>query len=163
MSSPRQITANRANAQHSTGPRSTAGKRQSARNARKHGLAVAVSAIPELSQEVADLARAIAGEDHGNSLVLQAAVHVAEAAIDVLRVRHAKTDLLIRLSLAPDHPTRSPLEAATSVGPQEATLEIFGGTRLEQLDRYERRALSRRSAAIKAFDALRAAAQAEQS
>ena len=38
MASPAQITANRVNAQYSTGPTSVEGKARSARNARKHGL-----------------------------------------------------------------------------------------------------------------------------
>jgi hypothetical protein len=38
MATTGQITANRANAQRSTGPRTAAGKAVSARNARKHGL-----------------------------------------------------------------------------------------------------------------------------
>lgn len=38
MASPAQLTANRSNAQHSTGPTSVEGKARSSRNARKHGL-----------------------------------------------------------------------------------------------------------------------------
>src|SRR5512144_2165864 len=36
--SPRRVAANRANARKSTGPRTAAGKKRVARNARKHGL-----------------------------------------------------------------------------------------------------------------------------
>jgi hypothetical protein len=38
MATPQQTAANRANAQHSTGPRTEAGKAASSQNARKHGL-----------------------------------------------------------------------------------------------------------------------------
>ena len=47
MSSERKIEANRANAQHSTGPQTEAGKSQSAQNARQHGLSAATLFIPE--------------------------------------------------------------------------------------------------------------------
>jgi hypothetical protein len=109
MTSPRKIAANRANAQRSTGPRSAAGKASSRRNGAKHGLAVPVSALPDLRQEVARLAQQIAA--CGESLLLQeAATHVAEAAIDVLRVRKARTHVLEELMRALDQPPPPPVE-----------------------------------------------------
>lgn len=47
MSSDRKIEANRANAQHSTGPQTEAGKAASSQNSRKHGLSSATLFIPE--------------------------------------------------------------------------------------------------------------------
>ena len=47
MSSHRQNEANRANAQHSTGPQTEAGKEKSSQNARQHGLSSATIFIPE--------------------------------------------------------------------------------------------------------------------
>jgi hypothetical protein len=38
MTSPKQLEANRTNAKHSSGPKSTNGKARSSRNALKHGL-----------------------------------------------------------------------------------------------------------------------------
>ena len=46
MASPAQITANRANAQRSTGPRSAEGKSASSMNALKHGLDAETTVIP---------------------------------------------------------------------------------------------------------------------
>ena len=46
MATPAQITANRANAQHSTGPRSAEGKSASRFNALKHGVDAASIALP---------------------------------------------------------------------------------------------------------------------
>lgn len=46
MSSDRKTEANRANAQHSTGPQTEAGKAASSQNARKHGLSSASIFIP---------------------------------------------------------------------------------------------------------------------
>lgn len=47
MSSDSQIAANRANARHSSGPRSARGRARAASNALKHGLAAARVVIPE--------------------------------------------------------------------------------------------------------------------
>lgn len=55
MASPRQKAANRLNAAHSTGPKSEAGRRRSAVNARRHGLTSSVESsdsggqIPEIA------------------------------------------------------------------------------------------------------------------
>jgi hypothetical protein len=61
MVSSKQAAANTANARRSTGPRSIAGKARSRVNAFKHGLAVPVSALPELAPEILHLARTLAG------------------------------------------------------------------------------------------------------
>ena len=47
MSSDRKIEANRANAQHSTGPQTDEGQAKSSQNARKHGLSAATLFLPE--------------------------------------------------------------------------------------------------------------------
>jgi hypothetical protein len=47
MASPAQITANRANAEHSTGPTSAHGKKRSSRNSTRHGLTARDLYIPE--------------------------------------------------------------------------------------------------------------------
>jgi len=103
MTSPRKIAANRANAQRSTGPRSAAGKASSRRNATKHALSVPVSALPGFAQEVAQLAKQLA-EGRENYLVQEAATRVAEAAIDVFRVRRARLQILEELISALDQP-----------------------------------------------------------
>ncbi len=159
MASSLKITANQANAQRSTGPRSAAGKRQSRLNAIKHGLAMSVPAVPELSQEVISLTQAIAGEDQGNVRFFQAATLVAEAAIDLLRVRRVKTELYNGLSSNRGSLTPLQAEAAIHASRQSGASEVSIWEQLERLERYERRALSRRNSAIRAFNAARAAAQ----
>jgi hypothetical protein len=123
-------TANRANAARSTGPRTRAGKAAVAKNALRHGLSLPVLADPALAPEVAALTGLIAG-DGASGAAQAAALRIAEAQVDVLRVRRVRGEIM-----------------AKDFGEGDIT------ARLMRLDRYERRALSRRKAAIKAFDAL---------
>ena len=76
-------------ARGSGGPRSEKGKQQSARNALKHGLAVPVSRDPNLTPEVVRLARKICGQRDD---LLDTAIEVAEAQIDLARVRRLRTE-----------------------------------------------------------------------
>jgi hypothetical protein len=143
MTSPRKTAANRANAQRSTGPRSVAGKTASRRNAKKHGLSVPVSAHPDLAREVAQLAQQIA---RGNEslLVQEVATRVAEASIDVLRVRKARLQVLEELMsalnstppasvekrlpplpLLPRQPTRGAMSRAYDEGGEAAVTTLW--------------------------------------
>ena len=127
MTSARKLEANRRNARASTGPRTAAGKARAAQNARRHGLSLAALCNPSCSGEVEALARAIAGADAGLER-LGLARAIAGAQIDVVRARRA------RLALYPQ------------------VLEGDALARLVAIDRYERRAFSRRNAAIRVFD-----------
>jgi hypothetical protein len=62
MTSERKVTANRANARASTGPRTRQGKIRSAQNARRHGFSVSVLTDPLLSEDAENLAHALAGK-----------------------------------------------------------------------------------------------------
>jgi len=81
--------ANRANAARSTGPRTRAGKAVVARNALRHGLSVPVLADASLAAEAAALVRQIAGEDASEPR-REAALRIAEAQVDVLRIRRVR-------------------------------------------------------------------------
>src|SRR5262249_61895796 len=100
--SPRKLKANRA----STGPRTAAGKACAACNARKHGLSVSVVSDPSLVAEVTILAQQIAGEG-ANKHLQQLAARIAEAQIDLFRIRSARRKLLslTRIDLEPVIPT----------------------------------------------------------
>jgi hypothetical protein len=71
MISERKFEANRQNARASTGPRSEEAKQRSARNARRHGLAIPIGADPELAARAAKLARRIAGPHPGDEILKQ--------------------------------------------------------------------------------------------
>jgi hypothetical protein len=132
MASERQIAANRRNAKKSSGPRSADGKARSRRNALCHGLSIASRAIPAFQQDVMLLARALspAGEDIGD-----AALVAADAEIDLLRIRKIRACLLETLSLVANDATSSNLADVND--------------KLGKLERYERRAFSRRNRALR--------------
>jgi hypothetical protein len=110
MASARKVKANRANAQASTGPKTAQGKARTAHNARRHGLSLSILADPVLSTEAESLARKIAGQGATRE-ILGLGRRVAEAQIDVMRVRQARLDLLSRnlndLDYRPDKYFRS--------------------------------------------------------
>jgi len=137
MTSARKRCANRRNARKCTGPRTAAGKARSARNALRHGLARSARLDLELMRAIATLARAIAGEGASDQR-RKCADRIAAAHVEVMRVRKAKQGLYA----------------------QGRDWDDFT-KRLVKLDRYERRALSRRKFAMRRLDAAPPATQSD--
>jgi len=95
MTTERKIRTNRANARASTGPKTGRGRARAAQNALRHGLSLSVYSDPALSEEVEALAREIAGPG-ANAEIQELARRVAEAQIDMRRVRYARHQFLSR-------------------------------------------------------------------
>ena len=129
----RRVFANRLNARNSTGPRTAAGKAVVARNARRHGLSLPLGREQAIELDVDALARRIVGSIAGlepEPRLHALACRIAEAQLDLARVRRARLPVRARLETDP-----------------AAAHELL------RLDRYERSALARRKFALRAFDA----------
>jgi hypothetical protein len=162
----------------STGPKTVQGRARAARNRFRHGLSLPVHSDPTWSEEVQALAREIAGTN-ANADIRDLARRVAEAHIDVRRIRQARHRLLSHALSDPYYDARAktrgkaallgallgknppdvPMEVvmkfvtSTPEGPQKfATILAQEATQLLAMDRYERRALSRRKSAIRDFN-----------
>ncbi len=177
MTSVRKIKANRANARVSTGPKTRHGRFRSAKNALRHGLSLPVESDPALREQVQALASQIAGPSAGAHIQLLAR-RIAEAQVDlpVRDVRHqflshklnnphydsrANTREMVAVlfkllrPVAPDIPTATMMKFLDTRPHgllKLATILLQGTKQLLPLDRYERRALSRRKFAIHALD-----------
>ena len=148
MTPPTKVLPNQHNARANTSSKSATGKARSSTNARRHGLAVPIWSDAALAAEAIALAKHIAGPA-ASAGVRAHAIEVADAQIEVVRVRRWRLDLM-RQHLS---------EVEDSHGPhskyKKALIVANRAAQLQSLDRYERRAVSRRNRAIQSLDAVR--------
>lgn len=132
MASRRRSAASRDNGKKSRGPKTAVGKSISRRNAFRHGLAIAIGSEPAFRAEVEALAKLLVGK---NRSVTEFARTAAEAALDLQRIRKTRASQFTP-AFENDPPVEAYAELAESLG---------------SLERYERRAFSRRKRALRAL------------
>jgi hypothetical protein len=182
------------------GPLTAGGKARASQNARRHGLSLSVFRDRIASLEIEDLTRKICQSRQGartdedgpegmgvgaDRELVQMARRIAEAQVDLLRVRRARHHLISRAFSDPHFRPGKGLRAwirllasaaallkqglalpqemreAIQVKPQGAEKLVLilsdASAELARMDRYERRALWRRKFAIREFDAAQVA------
>jgi len=184
VTSARKVQANRTNARASTGPKTAAGRVRSAQNARRHGLSLSAVSDPALSPDIKALGQTIAGAGADCELI-ECAHRIAAAQIDIARVRLARHEAIARALSNPEYQSSAAIKLSAILakrvekyssllrpetvrqfrishpipkptGPNKlATILSELSAKLLAMDRYERRALSRRKFAIREFDRVR--------
>jgi hypothetical protein len=160
MTSERKIAANRRNGRRSRGPRTTAGKATSSRNALRHGLAASLPDEPAICGKVETLARAIAGPGANTAQMNQAKL-IAEAQLDLARIRGAKVRAMdahaLEMSTSQGTIREDEIEGenpSSEKGGSEERATPLSHEILRQLlkmERYERSAILRRRRAMRAL------------
>jgi hypothetical protein len=131
MTSDRQLAANRRNARKSTGPVSVSGKRRSRENALRHGLAIDVDRDPLLRAD-ADRMAQVLSRARGEPSITLTTQDAAAAEIDLLRISKIRASIFDTF-----YKSERSLQDLTRLNQE-----------LGKLDRYERRAFSRRRRAL---------------
>src|SRR6266487_6319962 len=146
MATDRQIAANRRNGALSRGPKTAAGKARSSRNALKHGLAIPIRRDRATARKIRRAARQMAPAAVGDSI--RNAQIAAEANFELARVRAAFEAVVARMSISSHTSNAGPWDTC-STGSGKSAAPIRTLAELDKLDRYERRAFSRRRRALR--------------
>lgn len=172
MSSAKQIEANRRNAQKSKGPRTAAGKARASRNSRKHALCTISRNNPLFAPRIEAIARAICSEAT-NAELWEQALTIGECTTLLACAKAEGVALLERLLGGPPvHIDDTQGAGGAELGASQRQLALrrdeheamsLASRDLDRLERYERRALSRRKRAIEAFMAINLAVHGDRS
>jgi hypothetical protein len=184
LTSDRQQRANQANAKASKGPKTKGGRARSARNALRHGLSIPVCKEPSLSIQAEEIALKLAGPDPDETLLDRArAIGEAQVNLNRVRIRRNAllAQLLADGTYRPLSAYKRQVGEMRAIDRVERILgrsfdlddighltelkplkddEKFATVvedrvrELAALDRYERRAISKRKSAIRAFDSV---------
>jgi hypothetical protein len=138
MATDRQITANRRNGSLGRGPKTSAGKARSSRNAVKHGLSIPVNRDKILRRQIEVLARILAQSAPGHEFGQARAA--AEAELELARARAVLEAVLMRAGIT---------AAEWNGAPEQGTALIHVLPELRRLERYERRAFSQLTRALR--------------
>jgi hypothetical protein len=123
MATEKQLRANRENAKRSAGPKTAAGRARSSRNALRHGLSLPLTLNKEMAAKAGLIRTSLVSEQASPTQVV-AAIEFAQAQLDLLRIRAVRGKMMAELD--------------------SMSGDLTHLRRLAALDRYERRALSRR-------------------
>jgi len=175
----RADAARRENAKKSTGPRTLAGKRRISQNARRHGLSVPLHLDPTSQPRIHALAQLMSRE--GESKERQnLALEIAEVQLHLQRIRNLRVKLLDAPVIVTRRLTKKLFNEMTRAAKTEEEIDATAhqlisyadngisetldlslpeklsrlADELWRLDRYERRALSRRKNLIREYDAI---------
>ena len=143
MATDRQIAANRRNGALSRGPKTAAGKARSSRNALKHGLAIPISRDRATARKIRRAARQMSpsGDATRNTEI------AVEAHFELARVRAALEAVVARMSISHMSNAGPGDTCSTRSGNSAAPIRTLA--ELDKVDRYERRAFSRRRRALR--------------
>lgn len=154
MTTERQRQANKRNAARSTGPRSAGGKSRASGNALKHGLTTSVASDPAMAEEIARIAMAIGAGSAGLDPVQDDNARIAaEAQLELGRVRAFKAKLSPTQLITADTPAiENPVSAAKPNWRAELEAALREAPQQRRIERYERRAFSRRNRALRKLE-----------
>src|SRR5262249_59740402 len=130
MATDKQVAANRRNGSLGRGPKTSAGKARSSRNALKHGLSIPMNRDKTPRRQIAVLARILAQSEAGN--VFGQARAAAEAELELVRTRAVIEAVL----------TRAGNTAEWNGGPGQGTALSNVLPKLQRVETYATRAFS---------------------
>jgi hypothetical protein len=152
MASERQIAANRLNARKSTGPRSTAGKRRSSRNAYWHGLSSSDCKEEHTASQIEQLVQQIIEVDQVSASLARTIAEEHFALARIARVRAAMVERAGKLAKRVSGPLGELNDMPASSDKDDSMGAIRSALpELVKLERYERRTVSARDGALRSI------------